>query len=563
MEFGESGGPERPEYLLIVVDVANIRPRDKSSRKDGKPTGPTSLAFIDLCLNYIQMAAPGAVVVKFADRSVLDALPKNDRAEMKRRNELHFSEPDKIYLVQYADRPVLAAAHLFEASIVSCDRFADAELEELKTAGVRQYRHLYDKAERMFSFPELNDGRPLDRWWTLEFAQVPEPWFVSDEYLEIDWQLRSKVHDETFAYHHDRLTHRPELPSLPLGSVVDSDHVPAERAVPVAPATPARPSRESQSRPVRRLPVVFAYELHEYAGPDVREARVVGRTERSAGGRLTVGWFAGGLSGRLIPASGGAPIRAGAWVSVPCRIEARDGNVTLEQLDDGEVNELTFTEVLAMREPAASRKMPRAAATTWSIPSFTRAFVQISRLRERRKTAPSPAPGTARLRVVPVFRDGQLEQVEMTLTDQEEVATVLEAERQLHSWKIEQAELADKRRREAEEERKRRDAELDRRIADDERRRRELEEKLVERRKRQEEERKRQEEERERLRREVVRQETVARRWRIMLVAAILFLLVATTVVLALAVWGMPGASASITSVVEELNRASAAGRGR
>jgi len=563
VEFGESGGPERPEYLLIVVDVANIRPRDKSSRKDGRSTGPTTLAYIDLCLNYIQMAAPGAVVVKFADRSVLDVLSEKDRDEMRRRNELHFSEPDKIYLVRYADRPVLAAAHLFEASIVSCDQFADAELEELKTAEVRQYRHLYDKAERMFSFPEMNGGRPLDRWWSLEFAEVPETWFVSDEYLEIDWQLRSKVHDETFAHHHDPLTYRPEVPPMPRGSAADPGYVPAGQTVPAIPAPPERPSGRVPSRPATQLPVVFAYEFLEVADTDGLEARAVGRTGRSADGQLTLEWFAGGLSGQVLQTRGSAPVPEGTWVTMPCRIEVRDGNVTLEQFDGEEIQLLTFPEVMALRESTAQRKATRSTAGTWSIPSFTRAFVQISRLRERRRTAQSGASDAPRLRMVPVFQDGQLEHVEMSLTDREEAAAVLKAEEELHSWKTEQAALADERRRIADEERKRRDAALDQRIADDERRRRQSEQTLADRRKRQEEERKHREVERERLRQELAKQETVARRRRIMLVATILFLLVAATVVVVLAVWGMPGASASITSVVEGLNRASAAGHGR
>lgn len=543
MDGGEGGRPERPERLLVVVDVANIRPRDRTGRGGRRSNGPTSLTFIDLCLSSIQMAAPGAIVVKFADMSLLDVLPRTDREEVRRRSGLHYSEPDKIFLVRYADRPVLTGAHAFEASIVSCDKFDDPELDELKISEVRHFRHEYDPARSTFAFPDIGGGIPLDVWWEHQFGHVPEPWFVSDEYLEIDWQVRSGVHDSTFQYHSEPLTHRPLIPAGAIaGPQEDHDDRPEHDGL--AQSWPDVLHGDAVSAPsgvpVRRLPglrVVFVDDLDAVARLDGSDARVVGRISRRSAAGLVLEWFEGGASAPLVPAPGAAVPEKRTWVSVPCRVIAPGGAVRLEMLHGGAAQVLSFAEVMSLRTASAPAATPTA-RTNWAVPGFARAFVQLSRLRDRRgsrwpRSNGEPGMPTRSVRLVPVFREGRIDHEERLVTEAEETAAQLEAADKQLRWRLAEAQATEERRRDEASRRREEEDRLQREADQAEHRRRQ--EDLERRRHELVERRRRELEEQERLQAQLAAERTAARNRRLLVATAITAVVLAAVLAAVLA----------------------------
>ena len=557
MEPEGDGRPERPELLVVVVDVANIRPRHKSDVEGQRSSGPTSLTFIDLCLNSIQLAARGAIVVKFADRSLLDALPAPDREEVLRRSELHFAEPDKIFLVPYADRPILAGAHDLEATIISNDRFKDPKLDEFKVSEVRHFRHHYDKADNSFNFPAMSDGRQLDRWWSLQFRDVPDMWFVSEEYLEIDWQLRDRIHEVTFQWRSEPITHRPQVPA-PIGAGIlaaeDEFDLQADSPPDLVPAgnrfgTPEQAPYVEPARRKLRLPIAFMDDLESVIELHGEEARVVGQLGRGTDGSLVLRWFEGGPHAKFAPLSTPTSMPEGAWVSVPCRVN--DGEVVRLELLRGEtVESLSFEEVLTLRNNVGSTTTSPPGRGTWAVPGFARPLVYLNLLRRRgggRTRTGNQGRNdsdTRRLRHVAVFRDGREAREERWLTDEEETLAGLEYAEKLQQWKSAQAQEQERRRREGEAERKKKEEELAERFRQewDERRRQAA--KQAERKRELVERREREREVQRRLQEEYLAELAAARRRRVVVVVLVLTIVAAGAVMLISAFSGGDGAGA-------------------
>ncbi len=212
--------------LLLLVDIANIRPRSIKNKKRfqanfglklplfGKAKDDiTSFAFIDQCLLDLARSAPGAVIVKYADFGLKDHLVGNDREELAYRNSLDDFDSDKIFVIgaSKADNALLTASFEVGGSIISRDRFADVEYEDLKTDNTRLFMHSYNEESEQFDFC-TREGLHLRDWWRTENEYVSGDWLASDEYLDVDFRLRSQVRQVNWQWITTPLVHNPEIP---------------------------------------------------------------------------------------------------------------------------------------------------------------------------------------------------------------------------------------------------------------------------------------------------------------------------------------------------------------
>ncbi len=241
--------PQDRTQLLLLVDVANIRPRvDKNWRVFLSRIGLsglklrdnefTSLRFIDECLFDLASKAPGAVIVQFADFKLQDHLSPDDRRELLRRSRLEYGDPAKIFVIRTAkaDFPLLYGRARVGGSIVSGDRFRDDHFVGLVPAGMPTFHHRIDPKTGEFRFDLHGDpGFPIEKWWDEHNGYVTGEWLASDDYAETESLLRHQVREATFEWHDERLTFNPSI-------ALDSD---GQILV---------PQREPRIRPLRERP---------------------------------------------------------------------------------------------------------------------------------------------------------------------------------------------------------------------------------------------------------------------------------------------------------------------
>lgn len=212
--------------LLLLVDIANIRPRRiRDKKKFFTNFGMrwrgytktrddfTNFEFIDQCLLDLIRSAPGAVIIKYADYALREFLEPDDVAELNRRASLDDFHQDKIFVVSTtkADNPLLTASLEIGGSIVSQDGFSDAEYQELKSENTRLFVHSYNEDYEQFDFV-TREGVHLSEWWSDNNQFVSGDWLASDEYLDIDFRIRSKVRQANWQWITVPLVHNPEIP---------------------------------------------------------------------------------------------------------------------------------------------------------------------------------------------------------------------------------------------------------------------------------------------------------------------------------------------------------------
>ena len=206
MVRNEGGGPKKPEQLLVIVDIANIRldhlRAEMGYRRDDRGMH-TTMAHIDSCLAQLGEIAPGSVIIKIADYSLRRSLSEEDQVELFRRASLPWSDPDKIYLVRWADEVVLTAASHHGAAVVSGDKYDDVELAHLKSPDVRYFKPKFDKSSGRFSFGQGVLRRNLASWWQSNLGDMDADWPGSEDHRDIEFILRSEIHERTVEFHTD------------------------------------------------------------------------------------------------------------------------------------------------------------------------------------------------------------------------------------------------------------------------------------------------------------------------------------------------------------------------
>lgn len=228
MSDGNEWYPEFYEKMVILVDVSNIRPRASSVRKKfslnrfsgKKKIEPTSLAYIDSCLAALGHEAPGALIVKFMDRSLLDVLQPDERNTLLFRDDLPFNHEDKVYIISSveADEPLLAAAQHFNTLVISEDTFSDPKWRKYEIEPWQKVQpHFADESFRFTS----SDGVALRTWWNETHGDIPNSWRESEQYETLSYQLRNEINDLTFEWHSGPLTQRIDLPDYVSVSAAD------------------------------------------------------------------------------------------------------------------------------------------------------------------------------------------------------------------------------------------------------------------------------------------------------------------------------------------------------
>jgi hypothetical protein len=212
--------------LLLLVDIANIRPRSIKNKKRFQANfgmklplfsktkyEPTCFAFIDQCLFDLARSAPGAVIVKYADFGLKSQLVGDDGEELIRRNSLDDYDSDKIFIVgtSKADNALLTASFEVGGSIISQDQFADTEYAELWTESTRLFVYSYNEESEQFDFL-TREGLSLQTWWQDENSFVSGDWLASDEYLEVEVRLRNQAKQANWQWITTPLVHNPEIP---------------------------------------------------------------------------------------------------------------------------------------------------------------------------------------------------------------------------------------------------------------------------------------------------------------------------------------------------------------
>lgn len=214
----------RDDYssLLVVVDVANIRPRSEEQKhrflrkfskswKFRSDEGPTSFEFIDQCLFDLERVAPGAVIVQFADFSLRDSLERDDQKEFLRRQDLADYDRNKIFVVgaAEADEPILITSLHIGGVVISRDTFK--KYSHLLEDRSRLFEHDYTPDTSSFTFAR-RDNLNLSEWWSHANGFVTGEWLSSNEYLDVEFALRTRVKEVAWPWISIPLTHKPELP---------------------------------------------------------------------------------------------------------------------------------------------------------------------------------------------------------------------------------------------------------------------------------------------------------------------------------------------------------------
>lgn len=327
-----------PTQLLVLVDVANLVDRQRVPAKKW-------LSHLDSMLETIETIAPQAIVVKFADRHNLAKYLSPESPgfrELERRNDLDYHDPDKIYLVHYADKPILEAASRTNGIVISNDQFTEhVDLLPLvhKKFSVRHQRRGF-RGTHVFS--ECHDGISLGDWWAEVGGAVQSD---SSETLDLhNYRVRQLVNELTFEWTSEQLTYNPFVPRFPPVAVPrrseepdrdDSDAPHAHEIVPIRRRSPVRVVLRADEVGARR----------DLLGERVA---VVG-TFAVYGGAVHIEWYLGYDPVRLFGEVSMDDAPAVGFARVVGTLSTVDGQVVLD-IDGSEgVGEISYGEILARR----------------------------------------------------------------------------------------------------------------------------------------------------------------------------------------------------------------------
>ncbi len=423
MDDFEADVDSKPNYasLILLVDVANIRPRTDAQRRSFRETYPgktpkfpepdgTTLDFIDECLFSVARCAPGAVIVKFADFALGNKLPRQHRDELERRFSLDANDPNKIFCVPSAkaDLPLIHGSRRVGGSIISQDTFSDDDYRDLITAETQLFRHSFDERDSSFLF-RSHQQESLEEWWSITNHFVNGEWLASDEYAEIESTLRYRVKEATFEWHSEPLTYRPEMPA----GILDLLRPGARRKRTAVPGRRKKTDRQADAgkkrerrgvevqipsdvdemediqfvfdHPPKQTPsrLLLADEMRWMRSHAGEYVTVVGVPVRD-GERMFLEWFAGGDRIELVNVPLEEMSRQTRFVQVAGRIEVINDSILLHLDDDELFTARTFAEVEdELARERVKRRVGSDDDAQWWVPGFTGPLVALGRLRPR------------------------------------------------------------------------------------------------------------------------------------------------------------------------------------
>jgi len=371
-----------PTKLVVLVDLANFRPRGKAVKVflenvhfwSRKPDGKTNLKYIDGCLWELEKQTPNSIIISFCDQHIRDSMADEEWMEIRRRSQLSIYEPDKVFLTQsiseatIADAALILVASELESPIISGDRFSDVGYSGLV------FEQSFDVKKGVFRFRQIVNGRPvgmeLRDWWADRIGNNSHEWLKSDEREEAEYHIRHRIRNRT----EDKLYIEPTTQNMII---------------------PAVGVRKDESRKSKRLskggqqgvfvprqderPIEFAYpETVIYADEWLRLERhqgevvsLIGRLVDSESGQI-VEWIRNyrpiAIIGDLIPVSNGND----RFVVVTGRLE-KNGDLFSIHLDSAsEVQRMQFRDIVADRPLHLRDEMPlgNLEPEKWRFPSF-------------------------------------------------------------------------------------------------------------------------------------------------------------------------------------------------
>lgn len=373
------------EDLILVVDVANIRPRtyahrerffqkiSSKFRKAPPQEKRTTLLYIDECLAGLAAAAPGAVIMKYADYALADYLPDEDLPELDRRSRLDSYDDDRIFIIEtaQADVPLLAAVNRVGGCVVSNDNFQSRELRKWITPKTRIIKQVYSDEFNAFSF-RMPDGRDLNDWWSEINGFATQDWLESDDYLDIENRLRSRVKEATFEWIDERLTFVPEVPT-------DIERV-LQVAEPFATRVDAYTEPEIYSEPE----LVFAEEIDRLRDLVGQPVALVGKLV-VVKELIAITWSMQSIPIELTNPPEFARKDWRGYVRVRGLLTERDGILTLQVQKNSSYDSFNFAALTDLYLGRSSfTQLPRESSSNvrWYFPSFQRTMRVLKQLRD-------------------------------------------------------------------------------------------------------------------------------------------------------------------------------------
>lgn len=379
-----------PAKLVLLVDLANFRPRDGAEKvflqnrgwRDIFGNEKTNLLYIDRCLQELADQAPSSMVISFCDRNIKKSLETDeDWKELERRNQLSVDNSNRVFFLESkeADKALVTAANELGSPIVSHDDFVKEKYRGIV------FEQSFDIRENAFRFTKKVNGRldgtQLSDWWFDRKADFSEDWLESNEYDAAEFFIRRRVRDCTFEFLWDEeLTQSLIVPENALKKFE------------------SRKSEREAQREQRRIAakskvisptgftepetVIYADQwsrLEEYQG---RVVTLIGRLVDTENGQL-VEWFRNfrqiSIIGDTIPETYGKD----RFVVVTGRLEEAGGEQSIHLDPTKHVGYRWFADVVAGRPIYLQDEDPLEdfEPENWRFPSFVPSLSFVRRLR--------------------------------------------------------------------------------------------------------------------------------------------------------------------------------------
>ena len=393
VESDPADSPLDPTKLVLLVDLANFRPRDGAEKvflqnrrwRDILGNERTNLQYIDRCLQELADQAPGSLVISFCDRNIKKSLETDeDWKELERRNQLSIDNPNRVFFLESkeADKALVTAANELGSPIVSHDDFAKEQHSGIV------FEQSFDVRENAFRYTKKVNGRldgtQLLDWWVDRTVDFTYEWLESADREAAEALIRQRVRDCTFEFlWEEELTQRLTVPDNAL-EIFESRKRERE-----AKREQRRIAKQVKVKSVTGFTepetVVYADEwsrIYEYQG---RVVTLIGRLVDTENGQL-VEWFKNfqqiSIIGATIPATYGKD----RFVAVTGRLEEVDGVHSIHLDPTKHVGYPWFADVVAERPIYLQDEDPfeEVEPERWRFPSFLPSLTFVRRLRSER-----------------------------------------------------------------------------------------------------------------------------------------------------------------------------------
>ncbi len=389
VESDSAESPIDPAKLVLLVDIANFRPRDGAQKVFLRDRGwrdifgneKTNLRYVNQCLLELEKQAPGAIVISFCDHGIGKTFEsEEDWIEIKRRSQLSSTEPNKIFFTRKkADYALIRAANELGSPIVSHDGFVKE-----KHGGI-VFVQSFDVKENVFHFTKKMSGRltatKIGEWWADQSIEFTDEWLQSTERDAAEFRIRQRVDILTFdLLVEEKVTHSPDVPENALQTLQRQNSEREARREQRRIAIQGKV--KSFSGFTEPETVIYADEwsrLEEYQG---RVVTLIGRLVDTEDGQF-VEWFKNfrqiSMIGDTIPETYGKD----RFVVVTGRLEEADGVQSIHLDPAKHVGYRWFADVVAGRPIYLQDEDPLEdfVPENWRFPSFVPSLSFVRRLR--------------------------------------------------------------------------------------------------------------------------------------------------------------------------------------